>query len=277
MALYAIGDVQGCLDELEALLDHLQFDPIHDKLWFTGDLVNRGPRSADTVRFVIALGEAAITVLGNHDLHLLAVADGARRLRTIDTFVDVLEANDREHILEWLRHRPFIYCDDALGVALIHAGLLPQWDLVAACMHAAEVETVLRGKRYSEFFKHMYGNTPDAWDDSLDGWDRLRVIVNAFTRLRYCDCSGRMDLRPTGPPGSQPTHLMPWFQIPERRIRDLTIVFGHWSSLGVWRDDGVVALDTGCVWGGALTAVRLDSPRRAFYRVPCAQKQVPAR
>jgi bis(5'-nucleosyl)-tetraphosphatase (symmetrical) len=273
MAVYAIGDVQGCYDELAALLAQLRFDRARDTLWFTGDLVNRGPRSADVVRFVKDLGGNAITVLGNHDLHLLAVAAGVCARGATDTFADLLGAEDRDVLLDWLRARPLLYHGAGLGFTLIHAGLLPQWDLGRARALAAEVEVQLRGPAYSELLHHMYGDAPDSWDDSLSGWNRVRVIINAFTRLRYCDRDGRMDLRPVGAPGSQPRHLIPWFQIPQRRSRNLTVIFGHWSTLGVWQRDGVIALDTGCLWGGALTAVRLDSAPRQFFRVRCAQHQ----
>ncbi len=275
MAVYAIGDVQGCYDELAALLAQLHFDRAHDTLWFTGDLVNRGPRSADVVRFVRDLGDNAIAVLGNHDLHLLAVAAGACVRGATDTFADLLGAEDRDVLLDWLRARPLLYHGAGLGFTLIHAGLLPQWDLARARALAAEVEAQLRGPAYSELLHHMYGDAPDSWDESLNGWNRVRVIINAFTRLRYCDRDGRMDLRPVGAPGSQPRHLIPWFQIPQRRSRNLTVILGHWSTLGVWQRDGVIALDTGCLWGGALTAVRLDSAQRQFFRVRCGQHQTP--
>ncbi len=275
MAVYAIGDVQGCYDELAALLAQLRFDRARDTLWFTGDLVNRGPRSADVVRFVRDLGDNAIAVLGNHDLHLLAVAAGACVRGATDTFADLLGAEDRDVLLDWLRARPLLYHGTDLGFTLIHAGLLPQWDLGRARALAAEVEAQLRRPAYSELLHHMYGDAPDSWDESLTGWNRVRVIISAFTRLRYCDRDGRMDLGPVGAPGSQPRHLIPWFQIPQRRSRNLTVIFGHWSTLGVWQRDGVIALDTGCLWGGTLTAVRLDSVQRQFFRVRCAQHQAP--
>lgn len=275
MPIYAIGDVQGCFEELQALLERVHFEPARDQLWLTGDLVNRGPRSADVLRFVMGLGEHAISVLGNHDLHLLAVAMGHRRRGKSDTFADVLEARDRDALLDWLRHRPLLHHDDALRFTLVHAALLPQWDLADARVLASEVEAVLRGPHHREFLSHMYGDAPESWSDSLIGWDRLRIIVNTFTRLRYCDREGRMDLTPVGAPGSQPGHLLPWFQVPARRSHRLNIVFGHWSTLGAWCGNGVVALDSGCQWGGALTAVRLDGTRREFYRVPCRQWQAP--
>ena len=275
MAVYAIGDVQGCFSALQALLHKLAFDGAHDTLWFTGDLVNRGPQSADVMRFVADLGEHAISVLGNHDLHLLAVAHGAARRRRRDTFGDVLAARDGAQLLAWLRRRPLLHHDPDLGYTLVHAGLLPQWDLAQVCTLAGEVEHMLRGTAHVRLFEHMYGDLPDKWDDALSGWERLRLVVNAFTRLRYCTVDGRMDLAPVGAPGSQPSHLVPWYQAPYRRTRDLNLVFGHWSTLGAWQGDGVIALDSGCVWGCALTAVRLDGERREFVSVSCQQHQLP--
>lgn len=272
MAVYAIGDVQGRLDALQTLLRKLSFDGAHDTLWFTGDLVNRGPQSAEVLRFVADLGEHAVSVLGNHDLHLLAVAYGTARRRRRDSFADVLTAPDREQLLAWLRRRPLLQHNAELGYTLVHAGLLPQWDLAQAQALAREVERALRGPTCVELLEHMYGDQPDQWDDTLSGWERLRVVVNAFTRLRYCTVDGRMDLGPVGAPGSQPVHLVPWFQAPRRRTQDLNIVFGHWSTLGAWYGDGVIALDSGCVWGRSLTAVRLDQPGQQFVSVSCEQR-----
>lgn len=275
MAVYAIGDVQGCLDPLQTLLRKLSFDGAHDTLWFTGDLVNRGPQSADVLRFVAGLGGHAVSVLGNHDLHLLAVAYGTARQRRRDSFADVLTAPDRNHLITWLRRQPLLHYDADLGYTLVHAGLLPQWDLAQAQGLAREVERALRGPTCLDLLEHMYGNQPDKWDDMLSGWDRLRVVVNAFTRLRYCTVDGRMDLGPVGVPGSQPAHLVPWFRTPQRRTHNLRIVFGHWSTLGAWHDNGIIALDSGCVWGRSLTAVRLDEPGHQFVSVSCPQQQTP--
>jgi bis(5'-nucleosyl)-tetraphosphatase (symmetrical) len=276
MAVYAIGDVQGCFAALQALLRKLAFNAAQDTLWFTGDLVNRGPQSAEVLRFVSSMGERAVSVLGNHDLHLLAVAHGTARQTRADSFADVLGAADRERLLAWLRQRPLLHHDAELGYTLVHAGLLPQWDLAQACAVAAEVEDALRGPSYVDVLGHMYGDLPDQWDDTLSGWQRLRVVVNAFTRLRYCTADGRMDLAPVGAPGSQSSHLIPWFQVPHRRTRNLNLVFGHWSTLGPWQGDGVIALDSGCLWGRSLTSVRLDGPLREFVDVNCQQQQVPA-
>jgi len=260
MATYAIGDVQGCCDELEALLLEISFDPSRDRLWFVGDLVNRGPRSLDVLRLVRRLGDAAVTVLGNHDLHLLAIARGAAHLRPADqTLVQVLEAPDRDALLDWLQSRPVLHHDPALGVTMLHAGLPPQWDIPLARRCAAELETALRGAHSGRLFADMYGNHPDLWDDALEGTERLRFITNALTRLRVCDAAGRMLLKHKGPPAKMPPDAIPWFQVPGRRSAGAHIVCGHWSALGYYAGDGVLALDTGCVWGGRLTAQRLDA------------------
>jgi bis(5'-nucleosyl)-tetraphosphatase (symmetrical) len=276
MSVYAIGDVQGCYDALRRLIEALRFDPARDYLWFTGDLVNRGPDSLKVLRFVRDLGARAVTVLGNHDLHLLAVARGRARLKKHDTLDEVLAAHDRDELLDWLIRRPLLHHDPGLGYTLVHAGLLPPWDLPAAQRLAREAERVLAGDRADEFFAHMYGDLPDHWRDDLQGFDRLRVIVNAFTRLRYCDLEGNMDLRLKGAPGTQPAGMLPWFRAPRRRSGDLRIVFGHWSTLGALEQDGVICLDSGCLWGGALSAVRLDAPSVTWTRVPCPESLRPA-
>lgn len=275
MAVYAIGDVQGCYAPLQQLLVRLNFDPARDRLWFTGDLVNRGPQSLEVLRFVRGLGERAICVLGNHDLHLLALATETARPGKRDTLDEILRAPDSDELLAWLRSRPLLHHDAALGCTLVHAGLLPPWDLAQAQRLAREAEAVLGGDSYVEFFHHMYGDLPDHWNENLHGFDRLRVIVNAFTRLRYCDLDGNMDLRPKGPPGSQPPDLLPWFQVPGRRSHGLNIIFGHWSALGLWRGDGVIGLDSGCVWDRSLTAVRLAAGALEFFSVKCEPHQSP--
>jgi bis(5'-nucleosyl)-tetraphosphatase (symmetrical) len=273
MAVYAIGDVQGCYSALRALLEKIRFDYARDRLWFTGDLVNRGPQSAAVLRFVMGL-DRAICVLGNHDLHLLAVAAGRARARPEDRLEDVLSAPDREAMLQWLRARPLLHHDAALGYTLVHAGLLPTWDLATAQALAVEAETVLRGPDASELYSQMYGDEPDVWQPALAGWARLRMIVNVFTRLRFCHPDGRMDLRQKGPPGSQPQGLLPWFQVPQRKSLGLRVVFGHWSTLGLWNRDGVIGLDSGCLWGGSLSAVRLDETQE-LISVSCVQQQIP--
>lgn len=268
MAVYAIGDVQGCYEALCALLDKINFDPTRDRLWFTGDLVNRGPHSLEVLRFVRNLGEGAVTVLGNHDLHLLAVAAGAARLRSNDTLAPLLMAADSERLLTWLSGRPLMHRDADMGVVLLHAGLPPQWDVAQAEAYAREAEAVIAGPDAVSFFHQMYGDVPNRWEPHLRGWDRLRFIVNAFTRTRFCDPDGRLDYRYKGMPGSQPAPLMPWFQVPDRRSQDECIVFGHWSLLGRCDSDNVIGIDTGCLWGRELTCVRLsDEPK--FVSVPC--------
>jgi bis(5'-nucleosyl)-tetraphosphatase (symmetrical) len=258
MTVYAIGDVQGCHDDLRRLLERVRFDAAVDRLWFVGDLVNRGPDSLSVLRFIRDLGDRATAVLGNHDLHLLAVAAGIDKVKGGDTFDAVLSAPDRDELLGWLRHRPLLHVDSNLGFALLHAGLPPQWSLAEAGACAGEVESVLRGPNFAEFFQNMYGDLPDRWDESLRGWDRLRFIVNCFTRLRYVDDAGRILLKAKGAPEAN-RHLTPWFRAGTRKSGSQRIVFGHWSTLGLVMEHNVYALDTGCVWGGALTALRLDA------------------
>lgn len=267
MAVYAIGDIQGCYDALRRLLDALAFDPGKDQVWFTGDLVNRGPHSLDTLRFVRQLGVAAVTVLGNHDLHLLAVASSHRKPHRKDTLDEILSAADSEELLDWLRFRPLLHSDGRF--CLVHAGLPPQWDLATAQACAGEVEAVLRSKHYQAFFPHMYGDQPDAWSEQLTGWGRLRYITNCLTRLRYCQPDGRLELHSKMAPTDAPGHLIPWFAMPQRRSRGLPVIFGHWSTLGFYAADACYGLDTGCLWGGELTALRLDHPAMAKTSVAC--------
>lgn len=274
MAVYAIGDVQGCFDALRALLDKLHYDPNLDRLWFAGDLVNRGPQSLDVLRFVKSQ-PTAVTVLGNHDLHLLAVASGQAPRKKRDTFDDVLAAPDSDELLAWLRQRPLLHHDPALASTLVHAGVLPQWDLITAQRLAVEAGGFIQRSDNNELFTHMYGDSPDHWQDDLGGWARVRIIINGFTRLRYCDAHGRMDLRPKGRPGKQPAHLLPWFQVPGRLTRNTRMIFGHWSTLGIWDADGVIGLDSECLWGGQLTAVRLDTDAPQFTNVACLQQLEP--
>jgi bis(5'-nucleosyl)-tetraphosphatase (symmetrical) len=273
MATYAIGDIQGCYEPLLALLDHLDFDQRADHLWLTGDLVNRGPCSLEVLRFVRDLGTGAVTVLGNHDLHLLALAYAAHPPKRKDTLAQVLRAPDRDELLDWLRSRPLIHHDAGLGYTVIHAGLPPQWDLDAALRCAGEVEAALRGAQAADFLQHMYGDYPARWEETGNGWERLRFITNCLTRLRYCDAEGRIDFADSGPPGTQRPGLMPWFRVPGRASAGLRIVFGHWSTLGPFHAPGLHGLDTGCVWGGHLTALRLEDGQT--FAVPCAQSQTP--
>jgi bis(5'-nucleosyl)-tetraphosphatase (symmetrical) len=266
MAIYAVGDVQGCAAELETLLGRLDFSPARDRLWFVGDLVNRGPRSLDVLRLVAGLGEAAIAVLGNHDLHLLAVARGhAKLLDGDESLQPILDAPDRGTLLDWLQSRPMLHHDSSLGMTMLHAGLPPQWDIPLAQRCAAELEQALRGDRSGALFARMYGNQPDLWRDDLDGADRLRFITNALTRLRACDAEGRLLLKLKGPPAQLPVGAMPWFRVAGRRSARSRIVCGHWSALGYLDEGGVLGLDTGCVWGGTLAAQRLDTPSAPVF------------
>lgn len=270
MALHAVGDVQGCHAELVRLLDEIRFDPARDRLLLTGDLVNRGPQSLATLRLVKSLGSAATTVLGNHDLHLLAVAYGISRTKRKDTFHDVLDAPDCGELLDWLRSQPL--CHREGRYTLVHAGVPPQWSVAEARSRAAEVEAVLAGEECTEFLRQMYGNEPDRWSEQCSGWDRLRYIVNVCTRMRYCAPDGRLDFRDKGPPGTQREGLLPWFEVPDRRSAGEAVVFGHWSTLGFRAGDGYFSLDTGCLWGGELTALRLDGALQRVA-VPCLNGQ----
>lgn len=265
MSIYAIGDVQGCFSALVSLLEHCGFDAGRDRLWFVGDLVNRGPGSLETLRFVKALGDRATTVLGNHDLHLLCVAEGFARHHSGDTLEPVLQAPDRDELLHWLRHRPLLHHE--ADHVLVHAGLLPQWTVEESVGLAREVEQALQGDHYRDFLRVMYGNEPRQWTPGLEGMDRLRVILNAFTRLRLCTAEGSMEFSHKGEPRHLPEGYMPWYEVPGRRSREDPIVCGHWSALGLHLDAKVLALDTGCLWGGELTAVRLED--RALFQVPC--------
>lgn len=263
MATYAIGDIQGCFRELQLLLEKVDFDPARDRLWLVGDLINRGPHSLEVLRFVKALGAAAITVLGNHDLHLLMLAEGSSRLRDDDTIGEILVAPDRDELLAWLRAQPMMHVEN--GFAMVHAGLLPQWSVKKALSLAHEVETALRASSYRKFMEHMWGSEPPAWDDDLTGWKRLRVIVNAMTRMRFCSKDGVMEFRSKGEVTSAPPGYLPWFEAPGRKSADHVLVTGHWSALGLKMTPNLLAIDTGCLWGGHLSAVRLED--RAVFQV----------
>jgi bis(5'-nucleosyl)-tetraphosphatase (symmetrical) len=269
LALYAIGDIQGCDAELGALLKAVDFSADRDRLWFVGDLVNRGPESLLALRRIRALGDAATVTLGNHDLHLLAVALGPARLRSDDTLDEILAAPDRDTLLEWLLNRPLMHEDRALNICLLHAGLAPQWDIATARACAREFEQALR-QNPKRVFQQMYGDEPDKWDNSLAGAERLRFIVNCFTRLRYVDGAGRLALRAKGHPKKvQAKSLVPWFEAANARWHGPRVVFGHWSTLGFFTNSNVVSLDTGCVWGGSLTALRLDTAVAKPIHVAC--------
>jgi bis(5'-nucleosyl)-tetraphosphatase (symmetrical) len=267
MAIYAIGDVQGCFDALMRLLREIQFDGERDQLWFVGDLVNRGPQSLETLRFVQGLGDRAVVTLGNHDLHLLAVAEGLVAARGDDTLAEILSAPDRDQLLYWLRRRKLMH--SAAGWTMVHAGLLPHWSIPRALQLAGEVEQALRARNYREFLAHMYGNTPDRWDEELSGYPRLRVVVNAMTRLRVCDAEGAMALDFSGDRQSISGGLFAWFEVPERASARQPIVCGHWSALGLHLGADVVAIDSGCLWGRSLTALRL--PERQVIQVACSR------
>ncbi len=269
MATYAIGDIQGCYAEFEQLLQQFKFDPKQDRLWLVGDLVNRGTDSLQVLRRVKSLGDAAITVLGNHDLHLLAVAAGVAELHHSDTLDEVLTAPDRDELLTWLRQQRMIHIQD--GHILVHAGLLPAWTVQQAQQLAYEVERVLRGSDYVTFLGKMYGNTPHQWDDTLSGYSRLRVITNALTRMRICTTQGEMQFSFKGELTDVPAGYLPWFDVPHRASADATVVFGHWSALGLIVKPNVIALDTGCLWGGNLTAIRLED--RKLFQVKCNKLQ----
>ncbi len=271
MATYAIGDIQGCFDSLTRLLELIRFDPARDRLWLVGDLVNRGPHSLETLRFVKGLGAAALTVLGNHDLHLLMLAEGHSKKQRDDTLDDILAAPDREELLAWLRRQPLMHVED--GFALVHAGLLPQWTVPQARALAREVETALQAENYREFLARMWGSEPAAWGDDLTGWPRLRVIVNAMTRMRFCSPAGVMEFRTKGEVADAPAGYLPWFAVPGRASADQVLVTGHWSALGLKLEPNLLALDSGCLWGGHLTAVRL--PERAVFQVSCAPEEIP--
>ena len=260
MTLFAIGDIQGCAHSLDALLERIDFSRKRDHLWLVGDLVNRGPHSARVLRTVRKLGDSATCVLGNHDLHLLATAAGVRAAGKADTFDDVLSANDADELLDWLRTRPLIKVDARTKRVLIHAGIPPIWKVRHAAEHADEVEKRLAGKRWAKALRGMYGERPVEWTPDLAVDDRRRFTINALTRIRFCDEAGRLDFDYSGPPGSQPSELRPWFDFPKRKSRKWHIVFGHWSALGILRRDGITALDSGCVWGRKLTAIPIEPP-----------------
>lgn len=266
MRIYAIGDVQGCLQPLQMLVQRIERETPDACYWLAGDLVNRGPHSLETLRFVRSLGERAVTVLGNHDLHLLAVAAGARKQQAMDSLDAVLHAPDCRELIDWLRTRPLAHYEK--GYLLVHAGVLPQWSAGQALSLAREVETVLQGENWADFMVEIYGNEPNRWQDSLSGAGRLRCIVSGLTRLRFCSEEGRMDFKAKGEVSEAPAGMVPWFDVSMRRTAGTdTVVFGHWSALGLLLRPDLIGLDTGCVWGRELTAVRLAD--RAVFQVDC--------
>lgn len=270
-----IGDVQGCDDAFERLLAHIGFSPSRDTLYLLGDLVNRGPQSLAVLRRVIALDGSARCVLGNHDLHLLALTQGVRKPHKSDTLQAVLNAPDRSQLIDWLRAQPLAL--EAHGWLMVHAGVLPQWTAAQTLALAGEVQTVLAGPRWADFLHQMYGNQPNHWHDGLKGAERLRVVVNALTRLRFCSTDGVMDFDTKDSADAAPPGFWPWFDVPGRRSADTPVAFGHWSTLGLLQRPDVLALDTGCVWGGCLSAARLlDTPGQVeVLQVRCEQAQKP--
>lgn len=268
MSIYAIGDLQGCYQSFRQLLDLVQFEPSSDQLWLVGDLVNRGPDSLALLRFLKQLGDSTKIVLGNHDLHLLMVAEGLAKMAAGDTLQAILDAPDRDDLLYWLRHQPLLHTEG--DFIMIHAGLLPAWTVKQAQQLANEVEVALQQESYYEIFASLYGNKPNFWDDSLVSYERLRLIVNVMTRMRVCTSDGHIDFTYKGKETHIPTGYMPWFDVPNRASEHAIIVCGHWSALGLKVRDNLIALDTGCLWGGSLTAIRLGD--RKIFQVPCARQ-----
>jgi bis(5'-nucleosyl)-tetraphosphatase (symmetrical) len=268
-----LGDLQGCCDALARVLDETGFSPSRDHLVTVGDLVNRGPDSLGVLQRLRALGSSATCLLGNHDLHLLAVAHGVRPMHRGDTFGDVLDSPGRDGWLDWLRHRPLaLSCD---GWLCVHAGVAPQWDAAQTLALAAEVEALLRGPDLGAFLRVMYGNEPARWSDTLAGADRWRFVINVLTRIRFCSDDGTLDFKSKEGAAAAPAGLRPWFTVPGRRTEGTPVAFGHWSTLGLIDRADLLAIDTGCVWGGALTAVRVDGGRREVTQIRCEQAQKP--
>ncbi len=258
MSIYVVGDLQGCYDELQLLLEKVKFDPAEDVLWSCGDMVNRGPKSLKTLRFCKSLGTAFVNVLGNHDLHMLAVARGHRKLRSADTFGKVLIAPDREEILDWLRSMPLFHYDSNHNIAMVHAGVPPIWGLKKCLTHSAEISSILNSAQCDLFLAKMYGNTPNLWDDALSGPERWRCITNYFTRMRFCDAQGKLELTTTSGPGNAPKGYAPWYSFEGKIFKKMPVLFGHWAALmGETGNPRAIALDTGCAWGSKLTLCEL--------------------
>jgi bis(5'-nucleosyl)-tetraphosphatase (symmetrical) len=278
MATYAIGDVQGCYDELRTLLTQINFNSDSDQLWFCGDLVNRGPQSLETLRYIRSLGDNAITVLGNHDLHLLATAYDHRKPGKKDTFDAILQADDCFDLLDWLRQQPLVFHNEEKNITILHAGVHPDWSIIKTRQLANEIEQLLQSDNHINFYKHMYGDKPLVWSDDLSGWSRYRFITNTLTRLRYCDKQGKPALNAKGAPGTQAEHLLPWYEIPSRQSQHDDIIFGHWSTLphaGLSPINNAYAIDSGCLWGGLLTAMRIDKKPFEYTRLACVGAQKP--
>jgi bis(5'-nucleosyl)-tetraphosphatase (symmetrical) len=271
MSTFLIGDVQGCYKPLRSLLKECGFNAANDRLWFCGDLVNRGPQSADVVRYIMDLGDRARCVLGNHDLNLLAVANGTRQSKPSDTLDNLLSAADADEMLNWIRQQPLVHLSRKKRLCMVHAGIHPSWAITTARKHAQEVEEALRGQHYRTFLRKMYGNTPSTWQKSLSGWERLRFITNSLTRMRFVDNSGVMDFDLKCSPGKQPKKFHPWFRNNTKLESDWLVAYGHWSTLGVYRYRNTVCLDSGCLWGGRLTAMKWNKHKEAlrYYSVKC--------
>ncbi len=278
MATYAIGDIQGCYHALLALLDRIDFDPAQDQLWLVGDLINRGSGSLEVLRWCYAHQASIHVVLGNHDLHALVVAAGFVRAHRGDTLDGLLAAPDKDVLLNWLRHQRLAYCAEVapgLSYLMVHAGVLPEWTSEQVLAYAAEVEVALQGPNYLDFLAHMYGNLPNRWQDDLTGIDRLRVITNALTRLRVCTLAGEMEFQFKGELADVPAPYLPWFALKNRATQNTQVIFGHWSALGLQQQHNVYALDTGCLWGGQLTAMNLQT--KAISQVPSDPSDNPRR
>jgi bis(5'-nucleosyl)-tetraphosphatase (symmetrical) len=270
MAVYVIGDVQGCYGNLKKLLKAINFDQQADQLWFVGDLVNRGPQSLKTLRFVRSLGDSAISVLGNHDLHLLALYYGQTKVRSSDSLSQVLEAEDCKELMEWLRFRPLLHYDISLNFAMVHAGIYPGWSLSRAYERAREVEQAIRGERIIDFLREMYGNHPATWSDQLSGMERLRFITNVFTRMRYLRNDGSLDLETKGAPQKvNSSDANPWFEFSQSSIKHNRVAFGHWSTLPTNQYGSCFAIDSGCLWGGRITALRIDKKTPRWFSLSC--------
>lgn len=268
MAIYAIGDLQGCYDPFRRLLDQVDFDPANDKLWLCGDIVNRGPKSLKTLRYVVSLGDAVVCVLGNHDLHLLALAAGAIRYTArFESLYKILNAPDCPELVDWLRRRPLAWYDESIDTLLVHAGLYPRWAVQKALARSAEVETALQGDKYAALLSKMYGNTPRRWSSSHKGFRRLRFIVNAFTRMRMLTDTLSLNFVHTGPPWHARSDLRPWYEFENTALGATRVIFGHWSALGLVVLPNLISLDTGCVWGRQLTAARIDEPDVRIFQV----------
>ena len=271
MSTYAIGDIQGCYSELQNLLNEINFDERRDELWFTGDLVNKGPKSLQTLRFIKALGVNAKITLGNHDLHLLAVAKNIRPLLKKDTIQEILAADDVKELIDWLKSRPLLITDDNLNFTMVHAGLPPQWSLENAKEFAKECELILQSEKINKLLAEMYGDTPNIWVNSLQDYAKQRFIINCFTRIRFCNSDGMLDFDTKVAPGKQNTSLIPWYSLPNRKTKDNKIIFGHWSTVHIgneknFKQYNVYPIDTGCLWGGRLTAMRLEDEK--IFSVP---------